>query len=89
MVITDERPALVNVLDFLAYALLFVVVLAVTFGPMYRWLEFGAGLRRSTAVALALVVGIAAGAGVCWLTLPDPATIAECVDFTPDPSGRC
>jgi len=78
-----------SVLGLLPYALLFLVVAAPVFGVVHRWLEFGARLRRPTAVTLALTVAVAAGASACWLTLPDPATIAECVDFTPEASGRC
>ncbi len=78
-----------TVLGYAPYAPLFLVVMALAFGAVHRWLEFVAGLRRPIAVALALIAGAAAGGFALWLTLPNPATISECVDFTPDPSGRC
>ena len=80
---------MMNVLGLLPYAALFLVVLGFAFGTAHRWLEFGVGVRRPAADALALVVGAVAGAFVCWLTWSDPGTISECIDFTPDPSGRC
>lgn len=78
-----------NDLGSVPYVLLVFVVLALAFGATHRWLEFGLGLRRTAAAILALAAGVAAATSVCWFTLPNPATVVECVDFTPDPSGRC
>lgn len=76
-----------NVLGLLPYALLFVVVFGCVANTAHTWPEFGAGVPRTAAVALALVVGVAVGAGLCWLTWNAP--LGECIDYAPGIYGSC
>lgn len=74
-------------LGHITYGLLFLAVFAVVANRAHVWLEFGAGVRRPIALTLALTAGVLVGGGLCWAVLS--ALPMECVDFSPEASGRC
>jgi len=78
---------MVSAFNYASLALLFMIVFAFVANWSHTWLEFGAGLRRSIALTVALAIGAIASATLCWLLWN--AMPGECVDYAPGIYGTC
>lgn len=74
-------------LELAASGLLFLIVSGTVSSLAHRWLAYGVKLAPALALSLSLATGIGAGVVTWWLT--NQAWPSDCIDFTPDPSGRC
>lgn len=74
-------------LELAASGILFLMVAGTVSSMAHRWLAYGVKLGPAIALCLSVLAGIGAGGVTCWLTWQ--AWPAECVEFSPESSGRC